>query len=81
MVSNGCHRQYKHPSKSGRITIAGHPADGLVPGTLNSIQAAVLQKILNFLPLYPGLFEDLQSVPGGRSRPCTGTTTRRFVSN
>jgi len=31
------HRQYKHPTKSGRVTIAGHPGDDLAPGTLNSI--------------------------------------------
>jgi predicted RNA binding protein YcfA (HicA-like mRNA interferase family) len=33
----GSHRQYKHPSKPGRVTIAGHPNDDLAPGTLNSI--------------------------------------------
>lgn len=37
VVTRGSHRQYKHPVKSGRITIAGHPADVLAPGTLNSI--------------------------------------------
>ncbi|MFA7563056.1 MAG: type II toxin-antitoxin system HicA family toxin [Methanoculleus sp.] len=37
VATRGSHRQYKHPSKSGRITIAGHPADDLAPGTLNSI--------------------------------------------
>ncbi|MDN7025456.1 type II toxin-antitoxin system HicA family toxin [Methanoculleus sp. FWC-SCC1] len=37
VVTRGSHRQYKHPSKPGRITIAGHPADDLAPGTLNSI--------------------------------------------
>ncbi len=31
------HRQYKHPAKPGRVTIAGHPNDDLAPGTLNSI--------------------------------------------
>jgi predicted RNA binding protein YcfA (HicA-like mRNA interferase family) len=35
--TKGSHRQYKHPDKPGRITIAGHPADDLAPGTLNSI--------------------------------------------
>jgi predicted RNA binding protein YcfA (HicA-like mRNA interferase family) len=35
--TKGSHRQYKHPDKSGRITIAGHSADDLAPGTLNSI--------------------------------------------
>ncbi len=33
----GSHRQYKHPAKPGRVTIAGHPNDDLAPGTLNSI--------------------------------------------
>lgn len=31
------HRQYKHPTKSGRVTLAGHPNDDLAPGTLNSV--------------------------------------------
>jgi predicted RNA binding protein YcfA (HicA-like mRNA interferase family) len=34
----GSHRQYKHPSKPGKVTIAGHPSDDVAPGTLNSIQ-------------------------------------------
>ncbi len=33
----GSHRQYKHPTKQGRVTIAGHPNDDLAPGTLNSV--------------------------------------------
>ncbi|WP_292366248.1 type II toxin-antitoxin system HicA family toxin [Methanoculleus sp. UBA208] len=37
VATRGSHRQYKHPSKVGRITIAGHPADELAPGTLNSV--------------------------------------------
>ncbi|MCX6137515.1 MAG: type II toxin-antitoxin system HicA family toxin [Ignavibacteriales bacterium] len=36
-VTKGGHRQYKHPFKTGRVTIAGHPNDDLAPGTLNSI--------------------------------------------
>lgn len=35
--SKGSHKQYKHPSKKGRVTIAGHPNHELAPGTLNSI--------------------------------------------
>jgi predicted RNA binding protein YcfA (HicA-like mRNA interferase family) len=37
VATRGSHRQYKHPTKSGRVTVAGHPADDLAPGTLNSI--------------------------------------------
>ncbi|MDA8241900.1 MAG: type II toxin-antitoxin system HicA family toxin [Nitrospiraceae bacterium] len=35
--TKGSHRQYKHRTKSGRVTIAGHPNDDLAPGTLNSV--------------------------------------------
>lgn len=37
VVTKGSHRQFKHPTKQGRVTIAGHPSDDLAPGTLNSI--------------------------------------------
>ncbi|MBI5190281.1 MAG: type II toxin-antitoxin system HicA family toxin [Nitrospirae bacterium] len=37
VATRGSHRQYKHPSKPGRVTIAGHPNDELAPGTLNSV--------------------------------------------
>jgi len=33
----GSHRQFKHPTKPGLVTIAGKPGDDLAPGTLNSI--------------------------------------------
>jgi len=36
-AQRGRHRQYKHPVKRGRVTIAGHRNDDLAPGTLNSI--------------------------------------------
>jgi len=35
--SGTSHRQYKHPKKSGRVTISGEPSDDLSPGTFNSI--------------------------------------------
>jgi len=37
VATRGSHRQYKHPTQPGRVTIAGHPGDDLAPGTLNSI--------------------------------------------
>jgi len=37
VATRGSHRQYKHPSKSGRVTVPGKPSDDLAPGTLNSI--------------------------------------------
>ena len=33
----GSHRQLKHPTKTGRVTVPGKPSDDLAPGTLNSI--------------------------------------------
>ena len=33
----GSHRQLKHPSKPGRVTVHGKPSDSIAPGTLNSI--------------------------------------------
>jgi len=30
----GSHRQFKHPEKLGRVTVAGHPRDDVPPGTL-----------------------------------------------
>lgn len=37
VATKGSHRQFKHPVKPGRVTIAGHPGDDLAPGTLNSV--------------------------------------------
>ncbi len=37
VATRGSHRQYKHPSKPGRVTVAGHLHHELAPGTLNSI--------------------------------------------
>ncbi len=33
----GSHRQYKHQTKKGRVTIPGNTGDDLPTGTLNSI--------------------------------------------
>jgi len=35
--TRGSQQQYKHPTKSGLVTIAGKPGDDLATGTLNSI--------------------------------------------
>jgi len=37
VATRGSHRQFKHPSKPGRVTIAGKLSDDLAPGTRNSI--------------------------------------------
>jgi predicted RNA binding protein YcfA (HicA-like mRNA interferase family) len=37
VATRGSHRQFKHPSKPGRVTVPGKPGDDLAPGTLNSI--------------------------------------------
>jgi predicted RNA binding protein YcfA (HicA-like mRNA interferase family) len=35
--TRGSHRQFRHMTKSGLVTIAGKANDELAPGTLNSI--------------------------------------------
>ncbi|MCX8502208.1 MAG: type II toxin-antitoxin system HicA family toxin [Alphaproteobacteria bacterium] len=37
VATRGSHRQFKHSSKPGRVTVPGKPSDDLAPGTLNSI--------------------------------------------
>ena len=37
VTQRGSHRQYKHPSKPGRVTVAGAFSDELSPGTLGSV--------------------------------------------
>jgi predicted RNA binding protein YcfA (HicA-like mRNA interferase family) len=43
----GSHRQLKHPTKTGRVTVPGKPNDDLALGTLNSIlkQAGLPKKV------------------------------------
>jgi predicted RNA binding protein YcfA (HicA-like mRNA interferase family) len=36
-ATRGSHRQFKHATKPGRVTVAGKPNEDLAPGTLNSI--------------------------------------------
>lgn len=35
--TRGSHRQFKHVTKPGRVTVTGKLSDDLAPGTLNSI--------------------------------------------
>jgi predicted RNA binding protein YcfA (HicA-like mRNA interferase family) len=46
IVTEGSHRQYKHPAKAGRTTVSGHPSDDIHPKTLKSIltQAGLIKK-------------------------------------
>jgi len=37
VARRGSHRPFRHPKKSGRVTVAGKPSDDLAPGTLKSI--------------------------------------------
>jgi predicted RNA binding protein YcfA (HicA-like mRNA interferase family) len=37
VATRGSHRQFKHPTKPGRVTVAGKPSDDLSPGTWDSI--------------------------------------------
>ncbi len=35
--TRGSHRQFKHPSKTGKVTVAGKPGVEMPPGTLNAV--------------------------------------------
>ena len=37
VATRGSHRQYEHPVKRGRVTVAGKDSNDLAPGTFNSI--------------------------------------------
>ena len=38
VATKGSHRQFKHPTRSGRVTIPGKPSDDLPPGTWSNIR-------------------------------------------
>jgi len=38
VAQSGSHRQFKHPVKPGRVTVAGNAGNELAAGTLNSIR-------------------------------------------
>jgi predicted RNA binding protein YcfA (HicA-like mRNA interferase family) len=41
----GSHRQFRHPTKAGTVTVAGKPSVDIPPGTLNSaLKQAGLKK-------------------------------------
>jgi predicted RNA binding protein YcfA (HicA-like mRNA interferase family) len=37
VAQEGSHRQFKHPTKVGRVTVAGHEGAEVKPKTLNSV--------------------------------------------
>ena len=37
VATRGSHRQFKHPDRPGRVTVAGKTSDDLATGTLKSI--------------------------------------------
>lgn len=37
VATRGSHRQFKHTTKPGRVTVPGKSSDDLAPGTYNSI--------------------------------------------
>jgi predicted RNA binding protein YcfA (HicA-like mRNA interferase family) len=37
VTTEGSHRQFKHATKPGRVTLSGHPRDDVHPKTLKSM--------------------------------------------
>ena len=37
VATKGSPRQFKHPAKPGRVTVAGKPSDDLAPGTFAAV--------------------------------------------
>ncbi|HEY6364541.1 MAG TPA: type II toxin-antitoxin system HicA family toxin [Candidatus Binatia bacterium] len=38
VVTEGSHRQFKHPTKPGRVTVSGNLGDDMPKGTLASVR-------------------------------------------
>jgi predicted RNA binding protein YcfA (HicA-like mRNA interferase family) len=67
-TTRGSHRQYKHASKKGRVTVAGKPSDDLAPGTVNSIYKQVENEIREAIKFHiEGMKEDGLPTPAPRS--------------
>ena len=39
VTTEGSHRQFKHATKPGRVTVSGHPSEDVHPKTLKSMLA------------------------------------------
>ncbi len=37
VAQRGSHRQFKHPVKTGKVTVAGHPSEEMAEGTYKNI--------------------------------------------
>jgi predicted RNA binding protein YcfA (HicA-like mRNA interferase family) len=37
VAQRGSHLQFKHPTKPGKVTVAGHPSADMAKGTYNNI--------------------------------------------
>jgi predicted RNA binding protein YcfA (HicA-like mRNA interferase family) len=49
VTTKGSHRQYKHPTKPGRVTVSGKLGDDIAPGTFSSILKQSGLKIERYL--------------------------------
>ncbi len=45
VTTEGSHRQFKHPTKLGRVTVAGHPSEDVHPKTLKSMNASRIDEV------------------------------------
>jgi predicted RNA binding protein YcfA (HicA-like mRNA interferase family) len=43
--AEGSHRQFKHPTKTGRVTVSGNLGDDMPKGTLGSVRRQASLKV------------------------------------
>jgi predicted RNase H-like HicB family nuclease len=79
------HRQYVHPVKTGRVTIAGHPSVDVDPGSLKSILRQAGFKIMNmkYTAIYAktktGYSGHIPDLPGCIAAARTLAQTKRYM--
>ena len=45
VITKGSHRQFKHPTKLGRVTVSGSLGDDMPSGTLASVRQSGLKEL------------------------------------
>ena len=79
--TKGSHRQFKHDTKIGLVTVPGHPGDDIAPGTLNSLETSgveTMKYLIVIEPINTGFSAYSPDLPGCIS---TGRTKDEVEAN